>query len=356
MNAARWEHGSEFHWPDSPSQVPVEPPWAGGSTLFGCGRDALRALIEHGRARFGWQRLWMPSYFCQEVVAAAKTGIELATYLDAPGTVPDFGDVRVRRGDAVFIANYFGLRSSIVPPAGAAIVEDHTHDPWSEWSLASVADFCLASLRKTLPVPAGALVWSPRQHELPPLRAVTAERASASSNKIAGMLLKRLYLADSAISKEQFRALLIAGEEEMASGAISGIPALTEALLGVLPVQQWRVRRRRNHEAFMARFQSATPEVLQVLLPAGNEDTTPFSIILIVDQPARRDAIRQRLASRQIYPAVLWPLEHVELDGIPSAHIQLSRRLLSLHCDFRYTSADLERVADVLLATAAESP
>ena len=188
MSHIRWEHGSEFHWPDIPNSVAAEPPWADRRTLFGCGRDALRALVEHGRAHFGWQRLWMPSYFCQEVVAAAKTSIELATDLDGPGSVPDFGDVHVRRGDAVFIVNYFGLRSSIVPPAGAAIVEDHTHDPWSEWSRRSVADFCLVSLRKTLPVPDGGLVWSPRQHVLPPVRAVTPERAIASSNKTAGML------------------------------------------------------------------------------------------------------------------------------------------------------------------------
>jgi len=355
MTDARWEHGSEFHWPDIPNSVAVEPPWGRHRALFGSGRDALRALVEHGRAHFGWQRLWMPSYFCQEVVASTKTAIELAIYSDTPETVPDFGDVQVRPGDAVFIANYFGLRSRIVPPAAAVIVEDHTHDPWSGWSRGSGADFCLASLRKTLPVPDGGLVWSPRGHVLPPVREVTTERATASSNRTAGMLLKRLYLEGGAISKEQFRALLLAGDEQIASGAISGMLAFTEALLGALPVREWRLQRRRNHQAFLAHFQSARPETLRVLHCHANEDMAAFSIIVIVDQPARRDAIRQRLIAQRIYPAVLWPLEQLELDGVPWAHVQLSRCMLSLHCDFRYTTTDLVRVADALLAAEAES-
>ena len=133
------------------------------------------------------------------------------------------------------------------------------------------------------------------------------------------------------------------------------MPTFTEALLGALPIQEWRLQRRHNHQAFLDRFQSRQPAALQVLRPEGNEDMAPFSIVLIVDWPERRDAIRLRLVAQRIYPAVLWPLEHVELDGIPLAHVQLSRRMLSLHCDFRYTDADLVRVADALLAAEAES-
>jgi hypothetical protein len=49
-----------------------------------------------------------------------------------------------------------------------------------------------------------------------------------------------------------------------------------------------------------------------------------------------------------VYPAVLWPLEELVLKGIPDADRELSRRLLSIHCDFRYTSSDTDTVAQIV--------
>jgi hypothetical protein len=40
------------------------------------------------------------------------------------------------------------------------LVEDHSHDPFSPWAVGSSADYAFCSLRKTLPVPDGGLLWS----------------------------------------------------------------------------------------------------------------------------------------------------------------------------------------------------
>jgi hypothetical protein len=356
MTNDRWEHGSEFHWPDIPSSPAVEPPWAGRGTFFGSGRDALRALVEHGRDSCGWRRFWMPSYFCQEVVdAAASAGVELSFYPDAPTGMPDFSALKARSGDALFLVNYFGLRARVTVPEGIAIVEDHTHDPWSEWSRRSDADYCVASLRKTLAIPDGGVVWSPRQRAPTPPRTVTIERSTASASKMSGMLLKRLYLEGVSIPKETFRALQLSGEASIASGKISGMPPLTEALLDVLPVAEWRSQRRRNHRLFCERFESSQHGALSIIHPEPDVDAVPFSIVLTADSAERREVIRRALIEQRVYPAVLWPLEGLQPSRAPEAHIDLSRRMLSIHCDFRYTEADILRLTDCVLAAEAKS-
>src|SRR5689334_13782414 len=80
----RWECGGEFDWPDLMEQQdpPILPP---ESVLFGSGRDAIRAVLEHGMRTFGWKRCLLPCYYCGEVVSAIKAcGIDIAWYEDLP--------------------------------------------------------------------------------------------------------------------------------------------------------------------------------------------------------------------------------------------------------------------------------
>ena len=106
----------------------------------------------------GWHRCFIPTYFCQEVTATiAETGVEVAAYEDSPlNAAPESVAVIAGSGDLVLLVNYFGLRDvrayDSVRACGADILEDHTHDPWSSWARSSKAEYCLASLRKTLTV------------------------------------------------------------------------------------------------------------------------------------------------------------------------------------------------------------
>lgn len=347
----RWEHGSEFHW----ASFPPEPragvyPWRAG-LLLGSGRDALRLLVAHGRERRGWRRVLVPSYFCQEVVRAmAALGPELAVYPDSPlERIPVLPPLR--RGDALLHVGYFGLRSgpSLELPAGVDLVEDHTHDPTSPWAGTSRADFCVASLRKTLPIPDGGALWSPRGHSLPSCPPGTPERARASSDKLAAMVLKALYLGGHPVDKEAFRRLAVSGETDIAAGPPAAMPEVTHTLLGAFPADTWRTRRRENHGFIRASLHGIP--WLEVLSPAS-DDCVAFTALLVCDSPARRERVRHSLIEERIYPAVLWPLDET-LFPVPDNNRELSRRVLSLHCDFRYTRQDLERVA-ALVAKAGE--
>lgn len=348
----RWEHGSEFHWPPLPEAAVSEVmPWEAGA-LFGSGRDALRAVIEFGRRARGWRRFWVPSFFCQEVVASlASTGLPLAVYPDGP-LVSSLIPPPLCAGDAFLHVNYFGLREgpSLALPDRVDLVEDHTHDPASPWAASSTASFCIASLRKTLPIPDGGVAWSPRGIALPSAAPVSVERARGSANKLAAMLLKRLYFLGHPIEKEEFRRLAAEGEAAIATGPVSGMPAPTFALLRGLPIRAWRAARGENH-ARMARLLERAPS-MRVLRPVSPE-CVPSCVYLIFETAERKERVRNSLIQQKIYPSVLWSLDETVLP-VTEEDRALSRRVLSVHCDSRYSAEESERVAALIVRESAD--
>ncbi len=78
-----------------------------------------------------------------------------------------------RAGDAILAVDYFGARHGAAWRAFQAgrqdtlLIEDHSHDPQSTWATSSTADYAFASLRKTMPISDGAILWSPRGRALP---------------------------------------------------------------------------------------------------------------------------------------------------------------------------------------------
>lgn len=348
----RWEQGSEFHWLDYQSDGKEATPWSDEGLYFGTGRDAFRALLYHGMSARRWRRLWIPSYFCQEVVSSlASTGIETAVYPDSPMmSMPDIEQICTRPGDVILIVNFFGLRGTpgqaVVGRHGVEIIEDHTHDPSSHWAMTSSADWCVVSLRKTLPIPDGAVLWSPSGHTMPPAIAPTGDHAKASLEKLAAMTLKALYLNAHAVKKDDFRRLAVAAEERIGTGIVSGMFGWTRSILPTFPVSRWRQHRRRNHEALCNALSGIS--WLTALKPKVDQDMCPYSGVLLLDTAGRREYLRQRLIDLRIYTAVLWPLDEPAIEGIPQEHVDTSRRMISVYCDMRYDEHDMEYVASLI--------
>jgi len=151
------------------------------------------------------------------------------------------------------------------------------------------------------------------------------------------MTLKSLYLEGQAIVKDDFRRLFLSGESKVGNGdAISGISAYSRGRLASLPAQAWRDRRSANLAAFRETFGEV--DGVRVL-------EAPFAATLVLDATSFRDAARAALVAERIYSAVYWPQEERVLPGVRKEDIDLSRRILSVHCDQRYTTEDMAKVA-----------
>jgi len=344
-----WEHGSEFAL--FTNERGGGPQLPAGGDLYGSGRDAIRAILRHGRNTIGWTTLWVPSYFCQTVLKDIQTpGILLRPYGDSP--LDDESEPIELPSDGlgvVLTLNPFGLRTRNRPldvdRARIWVIEDHTHDPWSPLVGKSQADFCVASLRKTIPIPDGGILWSPVGHPLPVCPGPTGIRLDASTQKLTGMALKSLFLSGIGNHKLLSRKLLASGEDEIARGEISGMPYATQSLMQGFNALEWRARRLQNFNVLASRL-GQIPNV-RVLLPTSN-DAVPFCVVLQLPLAKIRNALRQRLIDSNVYPAILWSLEDPQITEVRTSDLALSRRMLTIHCDGRYSVNHMLQVAEIV--------
>jgi hypothetical protein len=336
--ATRWEVGGEYH-------LPVEPPgpfhrWPDGALWFALGRHAVQALLR----RLGSQRLWLPDYFCHEVARSWAAITEVRMYEDDPRwPEPRWGSLRPRPQDVVVAVNYFGVREGGPWVAWrtrteCVLFEDHAHDPASEWANASQADYAFSSLRKTLPAPDGAILWSPRELPLPDQ---PAGGADGSELKLAAMLLKGEYLGggDDAL-KERFRQLQLDGEARLARSDVAGAsPATREALVRGVPLP-WRAKRAENTARLIAALHDW--DGAEPLFTEWPADAAPLGAVFVLASRADRDRAREVLREGDVYCPVHWA--DAEESDTPRVR-ELAERILTIPTDWRYSAADIARIA-----------
>ena len=310
--------------------------------------DGRQALI-HLYHTQGWQRLWIPEYFCYEVVESLKqAGLDLRFYADWPSYHSDSETLdAIRRhghfkpNDAVLRVNYFGMRSyrSSERLPVAAVVEDHTHDLIGGWAIRSTADWCIASLRKTLPIPEGGILWSPIGLPLPEAPGNSEKNEEIAAIRWEAMKLKAGYLAGEDIEKETFRSGFINTEDYFDSAPVCSLDNTSQEYLESFNVREWYGRKRDNWNL----LQSIRKDGVHVLLP---EDMNgyPFSLILLFHFLDERDRVRKALIDNKVYPAVLWNIP-TPLEG---EIFHFSRGMLSIHCDGRYTSDDILQLKSII--------
>ena len=339
VTETHWELGGEFH---SPVEAPRPfHPWPRPAVWYALGRHAVEGLVELLRPR----ALWLPDYFCHEVAVGWERLVEIRTYEDDPRwPEPRWETLGAGAGHLVVAVNYFGAREGADWAERAAgdfvVVEDHSHDPFSPWALGSEAPYAFSSLRKTLPVPDGGILWSPRGLDLPPQPRGSAD---GSELKLAAMLLKGRYLAEGGDGlKERFRRLQLEGEEALARAPVAAAsPAAREAVIGGAPLP-WRVRRADNALHLLGALSGVgIAEAVFDEWPAG---AAPLGVVLVFETPALRDAVRERLREAGVYCPVHWAIERPASERVRD----LSARVLTIPTDWRYSAADMDRVASLV--------
>ncbi|NCG20322.1 MAG: hypothetical protein GWP91_15040 [Rhodobacterales bacterium] len=271
------------------------------------------------------------------------------SYPDVPAESPSaLGAIAFQSGDVLMVVNQFGLRSQpdygSLRSRGVQVIEDHTHAPWSKWATSSTADYGLASLRKVLPIPDGGVLWSPMGQPLPSQVEMTTTHERAAHQKVAAMALKSEYLAGGADCKSVYRALAIAGEERMCAHEVSGMSAYSESLMASFPVSAWRRIRVANRQT----LRDAIGEIPGVTSLGGPHSADVMSFILMCRTQTERDALRSHLMQNRIYAAILWNLDVESPVEISPESCSFGRRMLSIHCDMRYSRNDMMRVGDVV--------
>jgi hypothetical protein len=342
--AHRREMGSEFHWHGI--FPPPLLPWPENSRWYLLARHALASILS---ALSDHQpKFWLPSYFCGEVSQFCRQCCDLREYRDDPRwPEPDWTTLAPAPHDVVLALNYFGIRDGLAwrdwrERNQCTLLEDHTHDPFSAWSQSSTADYAFASVRKTLPVPDGALLWSPLGLSIP--EQPTESDWSGSAMKCAAMFRKAQYLQGhgGADEKEYFRSLQAQGENVMRISRVSSVSPYSYALLCDGVPALWRRQRELNVHCLLARLGDL--ESAKLLFRNWPHGSVPFAVALIFSSRSERDGCQAHLIQNRVYCPVHWPCTTDQQHAL-----ELSSRILSLPVDHRYGQEDMHRLADILL-------
>lgn len=340
----RTEYGSDFHFvdPKDDAGASVEKIYPDASLYFS-GRSALFRLVEWGIEQYGWEKLYLPHYYCHEVPNFVyDLPIDICFYDDGPYNIvePDMSHID-KVGNVYVKVNYFGFTGApLFVPARAVLIEDHTHDLVSEWAQNSTAHYCFASLRKSLPIPAGGVLWSPKKLALPENTNPENEKTAVTAYmKLCAMLMKKNYLKGGNVKKQDFRALFIDGEQLFKDPKTNAaLPPLARDLITRISVKHLRSKKQLNYKCLF----DCIKEKDKLWVPGVQPNQCPFGLVFYFDKQSERDGLKSYLIERNIYPAILWLDQHEAKAG------DFSNRTLLVHCDFRYTPNDMMFIADVI--------
>jgi len=334
------EFGSDFHYlpcQDSPSRTLMD--YYPNATYYAVGRHALMDLF----AQSAWKRLWVPEYFCHDVLASLqRSGVALKLYQDSPlnDERKTLQTLPYEEGDALLRVNYFGLRTKrSCDGIPVPVIEDHTHDLIGDWATNSIADWCIASLRKTLPLAEGGILWSPKGLRLRAYPDLTSENELLASMRWRAMRKKTLYLNDLVDNKNEFRSDLISTEEKIDVLSISAMDDESLSYIRQFDIDQWYRRKRENRE----RLKEISFDCATVLEPE-NAACNPFSLTLLFDSETQRNQYRSYLINHSIYPAILWVIPRTDDTELSS----FSSRMLSVHCDARYNREEMMQLRHII--------
>ena len=338
------EFGSDFHTVEYPQGGESILNFFPDSNLYVSGRQAL---LDLAMAR-GWKRLWVPSYFCGETLKCiSRAGIELSRYAINPSLDPIvvIGDIPVNKDDGLLVVNYFGLfdKRTFVD-VGCEVVEDHTHNLIGNWAIESNADWCIASLRKTLPVADGGILWSPRKHTLPVKPLSNHLTTSVIERRSKAMYLKYRYLRGEEVRKEKYLNLFRETEEELDGLPVSAISDFSLSIIRGLDIRKWYDEKHKNWSLLHDKLYDC--KSINILSPENGKDC-PFSLTLQFVDNETRNKIRKSLIEKSVYPAILWTIQNREDKNAQS----FGDKMLSIHCDGRYSIKDMETLSLLIKAS-----
>jgi dTDP-4-amino-4,6-dideoxygalactose transaminase len=310
--------------------MPIDP-----ALTYVNGRSALAALFASVRP----SKLWLPAYICRSVVQAAETaGTAFGFFPVNDGLQPDaaFLDSVARAGEIVLAVDYFGRSPDlefldfVERRRDLRFIEDACHAfdtgeaQWGHW--------CLRSPRKLVGVPDGGFLV-PADDILGAQRSLP--QPGVDTSEAAWMRFE---------DEDEHANALWHGVNQSREAAEQAAPRrmsrLSREVLSRLPIAPIAERRRINFRVLAGKLEEIMflPEKQPSYVPLG------FPVRL---QRDLRTRVRNELIANGIFPALHW-IDLPSPAAFTTAHT-LASELLTLPCDQRYGSVQMERVARIVM-------
>ncbi|OQA55486.1 MAG: hypothetical protein BWY45_02203 [Euryarchaeota archaeon ADurb.Bin294] len=317
------------------------------------GRQAIKAVLRQIK-NVREKNCYLPAYLCHSIIQPFREmGLNIDFYNHEHPLIQNI-DENIR-DSVILIIDYFGTEffrtEKIIKflEQGNSVIIDTTHSILNERrrKLCHEDLYYIASLRKTFPIPDGAVIFHSHNNlELD---------LGCSINYMSmldAMILKRFYLERTAEPsnvlnpdlKGLFLSLYTEYEEckDKEDVHISKIPLISLMILSNLRFNTLLGRRNRN---IITIYENACNN--EIFLFDIKEIRSPFMLPLILQNNEKRDNLKNLLLKNNIYPPLHWKIQGLIPEKFGYEH-QLSSKILSIPIDQRYSTEDMVSIANVI--------
>lgn len=337
-------YGSFFSYidPNSPHlELAKSSFYPENNKLFYTGRHAIKYVIESIKLDTDINTFWLPEYYCQHVAHWLKSNYSnIKTYKVDPSNSNDIieGDNFLNPNDVILVNNFWGISNCNITSSikNTVVIEDHSHGWLSTSCVDSKADFCVASLRKSVPAPLGGVAWKPNGEPLKSLNLKDSYTFDDIWNTTAlAMRKKEVFETDGHANedlKTEFLGLINDAETKMHHNyELIDLKPEHEHILNTYLKNNYLALKTANYHKLLERLQ--LNENFNIL----NSKETPFGLTLHFKDLATMSQFKSHLITNRIYPSLLWPNNPVTYDFF-----------LNIHMDFRYDNHDMVYISDII--------
>ncbi len=289
--------------------------------------------------------VWLPSFLCSTMIEPIRALKVAWRFYPVTGhlEVQDQEWVgELHEQDLVVVIDYFGFPASEslkarVKSCGARIVEDASQALLTP-GIGRGSDFLLLSPRKFLGIPDGGLLLCMDREaagSIPELQLSSPDQGPWLKALAACMLRQHSDLFGA--HADWFR--LFQESEAKAPCGLFSMSDLSRSLLScAFDYDEIGQRRRSN---YLRLLDHLGPLAVLAPLPAG---VVPSGFPIRLEN---RDLVRSRLFEQQVFPPVHWPISGAVPETFTESH-KLASSIMTLVCDQRYGSAEMDLTSEIL--------
>lgn len=289
-------------------------------------------------------KVYFPSYCCSSMLQPFyDRGIKVDFYSVDYTTKLEYNIDLNCECDIFFAMSYFGFSSTNMDSyianfkqRGIIVIEDITHRLLCNEAFCKEADYLVASLRKWFPLISGGLAVC-LNDKFGINESEETNNTYVKARKEA-MLKKRDYIVSKKDNKKEFLEQYNLANKMLENTSVNfKIDKESYNILNALDINKIKITRIKNAKII---YEALKNENYSILVNELTNNDCPLFVPIILK---KRDALRKYLIDKGIYCPAHWPLPN----GIKSSNI--FEEELSLICDQRYNTKDIETYISIIL-------
>lgn len=319
---------------------------------FNTGRSAIESLLR--RLNIEKEQsidLWLPAYCCSSIYEAAeRAGVNIYFYpieADMTLSAKNIKGLALKQNAVFYCIQFFGIPLS--PDViqifqqwqkdGKIIIEDITLSALSSRSFRfGFGDYIIASLRKWVAIPDGAILVAKKQ--MPDFDKISAAN-DYSLYYFAAQLMKTCYLKNKSLDKQEFLGFSkIAMDSLFSDYNVRDMSLISQRLLSNIDVERVVDIRKKNY-CFLYEALQNISGVKTFVDPT--DDLLPLGMVIAC---TRRDELFRYMISHDIYCNIHWRQNQATEQFKATAW--LAEHCITIPCDQRYNEEHMQYIVDVL--------